>query len=343
MKRFLSLVFILAITTVPAMNLFAQSYAPLQISLVPGVALPFGAPASGIVLGAIGNVSGRVDLLQAAGVFNIADQIRGIQAAGVFNVANAGMEGIQAAGVFNIAEERRAPVQLAGVFNVATSVQGFQAAGVFNVSGRVQGAQFSSIFNVADNVEGFQVGLINIADNVKGFQLGLINISSNGVFDLIVGWEPSTEFARATFKTGNTSLFAVYSVASPKSDVFKAIDTSIFSAGLGTRIGDSRSLFLDLSVSASQAVGPNVDLFFDAWHYRNGYTPCDVFAPWPTLDVSLNLKLGGLHLIGGLRADINLQSAPNVPSSLARGMAYSNTWLGESFTAWTKWYIGIGI
>jgi hypothetical protein len=343
MKRLLAIVFAIFLSTVPAMNILAQSYAPLQISLVPGVALPFGAPASGIVLGAVGNVSGRVDLLQAAGVFNIADQIRGIQAAGVFNIASAGMEGIQAAGVFNIAEERRTPVQMAGVFNVATSVQGFQAAGVFNVSGRVQGAQFSSIFNVADNVEGFQVGLINIADNVKGFQLGLVNISSNGVFDLIVGWEPETEFARATFKTGNTSLFAVYSVASPKSDVFRAIDTSIVSAGLGTRIGDSRSLFIDVSVSASQSIGPDAELFFDAWHYRNGLTPWDVFAPWPTLDASLNLKLGGLHIIGGLRTDINLQSAPNLPSILERGMAYSNTWFGESFTAWTTWYVGIGI
>ena len=78
-------------------------------------------------------------------------------------------------------------------------------------------------------------------------------------------------------------------------------------------------------------------------HYKNGLVPGDVLAPWPTLDASLTLDLGALRLVGGVRTDINLGSYPNLPASLAKGLEYSDTWLGESFSAWTKWYIGVGL
>lgn len=326
MKHIFSLFFTLAFAFIPATDAFSDVYAPIQISLVPGLALPFNAKAAGIVVGSIGNVSGRVDLLQAAGVFNIADDLRGIQTAGVFNIA----------------DNRDAPLQLAGVFNIAKGVEGLQSAGVFNVSGRVQGAQFAGVFNVADDVDGFQVGLINIADRVKGIQLGLINISSNGVFDISGNWEAATGLARATFKTGNTSVFAEYSLAAPKDELFKYYGNAVVSAGLGTRIGNQKFLYLDLSVSASQALGPDPSQFIDAWHHWNGVEFADILEPWPTVDASLTLNLGGIHLTGGLRADVSLASAPNMPAFLAKGMPYSDTWFGESFTAWTKWYLGVG-
>ena len=91
---------------------------------------------------------------------------------------------------------------------------------------------------MADDVEGFQVGLINIADQVRGVQLGLINISSNGVFDLSGNWEAATGLTCATLKTGNTSLFAEYSIPAPKNELFKYYEDAIVSAGLGTRIGN---------------------------------------------------------------------------------------------------------
>ena len=343
MKRCITIAAILAFLSIPASTLFARDYAPIQISLVPGLALPFGASDAGIALGSIGNISGSVDLLQAAGVFNIAERIHGIQAAGVFNIADRGMEGIQGAGVFNIAGDRYAPAQIAGVFNIATGVRGLQTAGVFNIAGDVTGAQIAPVFNIAEDVDGFQVGLINVAGHVRGIQLGLVNISSNGVFDLSSSWEPPTDYVYGTLKTGNTSIFGVYSIAAPKADLFNAADRAILSAGLGTRVGDPRSLFLDLSLSASQAMGPDVLRFYEAWTYSNGLEPGDVLAPWPTLDASLSLNLGGLHLTGGFRSDILLASAPNLPSGLAKGFQYSDTWFGESFTAWTKWYIGVGI
>jgi len=342
MKRFITIVVALVFLSIPASTLFARDYAPIQISLVPGLALPFGASDAGIALGSIGNISGRVDLLQAAGVFNIAESVRGIQAAGVFNIANRGMEGIQAAGVFNIAGERYVPVQIAGVFNIASGVRGFQTAGVFNIAGDVMGAQIGPVFNIAEDLDGFQIGLINVAGHVRGIQLGLVNISTNGVFDISASWEPQTDYVYGTLKTGNTSIFGVYSIAAPKADLFNAADRSILSAGLGTRVGDPRSLFLDLSVSASQAIGPDVWRFYEAWTCSNGLGPGDVLAPWPTLDAGLSLNLGGLHVTGGFRSDILLASAPNLPSGLAKGFEYSDTWFGESFTAWTKWYVGVG-
>jgi hypothetical protein len=342
MRRFLSITIALVCFSSPVTNLFAHAYTPIQISLVPGLAFPFGVPDAGISLGAVGNISGKVDLLQAAGVFNIVQNIGGIQAAGVFNIANQSMEGIQIAGVFNIADELRTPVQAAGVFNIASGVQGLQVAGVFNIAGKVQGAQIGPVFNIAGNVEGFQVGLINVADTMHGVQIGLINISSNGVFDLLATWEPQTEYFQGILKTGNTSVYGVYSISMPKEDLFTVPDRIVLSTGFGTRIGDSHTLFLDLSVSASQAIGPDTGRFFDAWTCRNGLTPVDVFAPWPTLDAGLSLNLGGLHFIGGLRSDIYLDSAPNLPANLAKGWKYSNTWFGESFTVWTKWYIGFG-
>jgi hypothetical protein len=179
-----------------------------------------------------------------------------------------------------------------------------------------------------------------VADRVQGIQLGLVNISSNGVFDISASWEPQTEYARATLKTGNSSIYGVYSVAAPREDLFTATDRSVLSAGLGTRIGESRSLFLDLSVSASQETGPDADRFFNAMTYSNGLVPLDVLAPWPTLDLSLSLNLGGIHFTGGFRSDVSLASASNLPDGLAKGFSYSATWFGESFTAWTKWFLG---
>ncbi len=343
MKRFFTIALAAVSLLFSAANLSADDYTPLQISLVPGLAIPFGASHASIVLGTVGNISGKVDLLQAAGVFNITREITGLQAAGVFNIASEGMEGIQAGGVFNIAEDTRTPIQIGGVFNIAKGLQGLQVAGVFNISGDVEGAQAAGVFNVADDVDGFQVGLVNIADHVNGIQLGLVNISSNGVFEITGSWEGQTDYVFGTLKTGNTSVFGVYSVASPSADRFKVPESMILSAGLGTRIGNSKAFFMDLSVSASQAVGPDAVKFVNAIQYKNGLVPGDVLAPWPTLDASLTLDMGALRLVGGVRTDINMGSAPYLPASLAKGLEYSDTWLGESFSAWTKWYIGVGL
>ena len=343
MKRSFSIAAIFVLLFFPAIGAFSADYALLQFSLLPGIAFPFGASDAAISLGTIGNISGRVDFLQAAGVFNIARGIRGFQLGGVFNIAGDEMGGIQAAGVFNIASDRHTSLQLGGVFNIADGLWGSQLAGVFNIAGDIQGAQVAPVLNIARDVRGIQVGLVNIAGKVNGFQAGLVNISSNGIFGAATTWEPLTGYVGTTWKTGNTSVFALYSVTAPKDELFRITDNTVISAGLGTRIGDSRVLYIDLSASASQALGPDLGHFVSAMTWSDGLKPADVLAPWPTLEASLSLRLGGLRLTGGLRSDIWLASLPSPPSGRAQGFAYSDTWFGQSFATWTKWYVGIGL
>jgi hypothetical protein len=340
MNRFLVFITAIACLFLPLANLSAMDYAPIQISLVPGISLPWASHA-GIAVGAVGNISGRVDFIQAAGVFNIADRMDGLQAAGVFNIAGGDHTPLQVAGVFNIGSDV-AGIQSAGVFNIADDLAGAQISGVFNIAGDVQGFQVGPIFNIADDVEGMQVGLVNVADHVDGLQLGLVNISSNGVFDIDAVWETETDYGRAILKTGNTSAFAVFSIAQPKDDIFQVPDNTIISAGLGTRLGEARGLFIDFSVSASQEVGADLERFLDGCTYSHGLEPIDVLEPWPTIDACLSLNLGGLRLLGGLRSEIWLASAPYLPLGFEKGFEYSDTWFGESFTAWTHWYVGVG-
>jgi len=114
------------------------------------------------------------------------------------------------------------------------------------------------------------------------------------------------------------------------------------SAGLGTRLGNARGLFLDFTLSASQLVGADLEGFLDGISYSHGLEPVDVLEPWPTIDASLSLNVGGLRLIGGMRSEIRLASAPYLPLRLEKGFEYSDTWFGESFTAWSRWYVGLG-
>ena len=187
-----------------------DDFIPLQISLVPGLAIPFGYGDVGLGLGAIGALTRDVQGAAASGVFTISRSIQGIQANGVFGVASGKVEGVQSAGVFTIAGGRVSGAQLAGVFaiaggkvsgaqlsgvfNIGGDVDGAQAAGLFNISGdyhgpvqvagiinvatRVQGTQISGLANVADDISGAQIGpIVNVADRVRGLQVGLVNIA----------------------------------------------------------------------------------------------------------------------------------------------------------------------
>lgn len=342
MKRSLpTIVIAISLALIPVANSSAYGYSLLQISPVPGIALPFGDYDALVSVGPIGSISGRIDLLQVSGVFNIAREIRGIQAAGVFNIADE-MSGIQLGGVFNIAGGNEAPVQIAGVFNIADDIEGLQVSGTFNIADQVRGLQVGPVFNIADDVKGAQIGLVNVADRVTGVQIGLVNISSNGLFDTSLDWTAETGHLRATLDTGNTSVYATYALSMPSGEWFKSTQNAIFSAGLGTSIGDRRGLSMDIKAAASQLVGADHERFVDAMCWENGLNPADVLAPWPTIEAGLSLDLGPARLIGGLRSNILLASAPNLPESLQRGMSYSDTWFGESWTAWTTWYLGVG-
>lgn len=315
---------------VPVAGAFADGYAPIRISLVPGLAFPFGADKALIDIGALGAIATRVDLLQAAGVFSISQEIRAVQAAGIFNVADRGMQGIQLGGVFNISGDRKTGAQLGGVFNVAEGVEGSQLAGLFNTSGDMTGLQVAGLFNIAEDVRGLQVGIVNVARHVSGFQIGLVNISSNGVFDIAAYWAPETGLVRGTMRTGNTSAFFAYSLALPAGSFSDLDGEAISSFGLGTRIGSQKSLYMTLEAAASDLM-------------ETGETDTTaIFEPWPSLDAGLSMYLGAFHFTVGMRAEILLHSAPFMPESMQKGYALTQDLFGEKFTAYTTWYVGLG-
>jgi hypothetical protein len=186
-------------------------FVPLQISWVPGLAIPFGYYDVGLSFGAVGaltrdvqgiaysnvfNISRDVQGVELAGVFNIGRKVDGAQLGGVFNIAGAGVQGAQLAGVFNIANGPMGGAQLGGVFNIAGEVQGFQAAGLFDIAesyrgpvqvaglftiaGDMRGTQLSGLFTVADRLRGAQISpIVNIAGRAEGLQVGLINIADH--------------------------------------------------------------------------------------------------------------------------------------------------------------------
>jgi len=46
--------------------------------------------------------------------------------------------------------------------------------------------------------------------------------------------------------------------------------------------------------------------------------------------------------VGGIKIDVDVDSlGERVPESLRAGEPWSDTWFGERFTAWPKWYFGV--
>jgi hypothetical protein len=354
-------------------------FAPFLISFVPGLSIPFGYSDAAFSAGAIGvltrdvygfqtagvfclardvagfqwagvfNVSeGQVGGFQGAGVFNVAEgDVDGFQGAGVFNVAEGSADGFQGAGVFNIAESSKTLIQTAGVFNIAGDIDGFQMAGVFNQAGRVEGGQIAGVVNVAGDVDGIQIGLVNIADRVDGLQLGLVNIarspglSSEGIF-----FEPETDYVYAAFQAGSRHLYSVFSAGTLRGDGCFGLQPEsagdlVLGYGFGSRMRLS-NVYIDLDVSAVSFVGPDLPAIGNAIADWRPMPDASGLIPYPSIRLYLGLPLiGRLHLVGGIKTDVDLAIAPRVPGGLKRGMYYADTWLDVGFQAWTKWYVGI--
>jgi len=329
------------------------AYTPFLLSFVPGLSAPFGYYDVSFAAGAVGcmvrDVNGaagagvftmarNINGFQAAGVFNMAEDVHGVQAAGVFNIGE-DVYGVQAAGVFNIAEMAYTPIQAAGVFNIADEVNGFQAAGVFNIADRVKGGQAAGVINVADEVKGVQIGLINIADEIDGIQIGLLNIAGNGVDSFGVIYEPITDSFSAQWQTGTPYLFTTAGVSAPASAWFS--DWSEFSAyaGLGTR-ARVLGINLDADICAVQPIAP---LPTDRSAWKNG-TAWNSIEPYPSLRLMAGVPLFGkrAQIIGGLKLDIDIESLGDIlPENRKVGESWSDSWFGERFTVWPKWFIGV--
>ncbi|HET7838560.1 MAG TPA: hypothetical protein VFL04_02285 [Rectinemataceae bacterium] len=333
-------------------------YSPYVLAFVPGIQFPFGVLDTSFSAGWIGaltgdvsgfqaagvfNLSGRVEGFQGAGVFNISGPVDGFQGAGVFNIARGRIDGFQGAGVFNMAETAEVPIQAAGVFNMAKRVGGFQAAGVFNLAEEVDGGQFAGVFNVARNVKGVQVGLVNVANEVDGVQLGLVNISRNGVDSLAFSYEPETDYVYGHWQAGTRHLYTLAGLGLPRRQWFNGEDGMVLSFGLGSRIA-LEAAYLDIDVSAESMVGRRLGRFLSA--DESEQTESAWRAVWdpayPSIRLSLGLPLSHrVHLIGGIKMDVDLAERPGVPADLKQGKSFSDTWFGHPFTVWPKWFFGV--
>jgi len=340
-------------------------YVPVMISFVPMVSFPFGLFDVSLSGACVGALVHDVNGIAGAGVFNLTHDIRGVAGAGVFNIGHdlKGAEGagvfnishdvlgVQGSGVFNIAH-RVQGVQGAGVFNMAEDFRGIQASGVFNIAGDLSGLQAAPIVNVAKRVEGVQLGLVNVADEVEGFQLGLINIARDGVQGPGLYYEPETDWLFAYHQNGSRRLYTVVTAGAPRDDWFSSSDGAVVSAGLGTRIGGRKNEgYLDIEAAACQAYRPlrdSLDQLCAARSESGGDSAfarlASSFSLYPELRVRLGMPLiGKLSLVGGFSTDIDLGDCPNLPESRKAGYLYRDTWFGETFTAYTNWFIGFKI
>jgi hypothetical protein len=331
--------------------LFGQSsdepgppYSPFLLSVVPGISVPQGLYDVSFAAGWVGSGVNDVQGFQASGIFDLARDVNGFQGSGVFNIARGEVNGFQGSGVFNIARGEVNGFQGSGVFNVAHGkVDGFQGAGVFNVAAAVAGGQAAGVINVAGDVRGLQVGLINVADNIDGAQIGLINIARNGVQSLGFIYEPATDYAYAYWQAGTRALYTVVGVGAPGGDWFVTDQRLLVSLGLGSRISFCRA-YLDFDVSAEQMIGPDPGTFFNKLFSCDARHDAGFLHPYPSIRLMLGLPLTHrVHLVGGLKVDVDLADSPQVPAALKVGSPYTATWFNVPFTAWPRWYIGIKI
>jgi len=325
-------------------------YTPIVLSFVPGISFPFGMFDTSMSAAAIGALSGSVNGLQGAGVFNIADgDIRGLQGAGVFNIVEGNVRGAQGAGVFNITEGIVRGAQGAGVFNIAERVNGIQAAGVFNIAGTMNGIQAAGVVNIAGKASGTMIALVNIADELDGVAIGLVNIIGNGINDISIDYQFDSRMAYATWRSGTPTLYASFFVGQPTSEMLSTSDGLTFGAALGHRF---RVLFLtaDVELGAETPVdSTSLDRIaadiesceaggmssIDPWEHSFG-----------TLRASFGLgKRRGFGPYMGIKADFAPTGSDSVPLNLrhAFGSAspYTMQVFGTNLDIWPKWFVGI--
>ncbi len=340
-------------------------YMPVLIGLVPGLSIPPGIYDTSLALGAVGSLTGSVDGIQLAGVFNInlgrldgfqaagvfnmtGGDVSGFQSAGVFNMTGGDVSGFQGAGVFNMTAGDVSLFQAAGVFNIAGgTVSGVQAAGVFNIAEKLDGAMLAGVFNIAGEADGVMIGLVNIADELDGLAIGLVNIIGNGVYDLAVDWQFDTDTAYLTYRSGTPAMYSSFYLGADASSLFDGrLANTTMGMGIGHRF---RVLFMtaDVELCAETPVtdGSLSALSAVLWQ---GASPASY--DWPGTFWSLRSSFGlgdrtgrGPYL--GIKTDFSVGGSGPVPEYLRSDFgdptAVTFELFGATVTAWPKWFVGV--
>ncbi|OHD21569.1 MAG: hypothetical protein A2Y38_02415 [Spirochaetes bacterium GWB1_59_5] len=327
-------------------------YFPFVFSFVPGLSFPFGIYDTSFSAAPIGALTGSVNGVQGAGVFNIADgSIHGMQGAGVFNIAGQHVGGFQGAGVFNIAQSVRG-AQGSGVFNIAEEVSGIQMAGVFNIADEMHGVQMAGVFNIADKADGAMIGLVNIADELDGVAIGLVNIIGNGIHDFALDYQFDSKMTYAAYRSGTPFLYAAFTAGQPSSEFLRTAEGLTAGAALGHRF---KFLFLtaDIELGVETPVDPaSIELIYN--EFAN-FDHADWYKLGPVVNSfrsfgSLRASFGfgnrrGFGPYLGIKADFAPTGSALVPaamrSSFGGAEPYTVTLFDTNIDIWPKWFLGV--
>lgn len=363
-----------SVTIITTKNQKAQTdsterpYTPFVLSFVPGVSMPWGVYDTSFAFGSIGSLVGDVDGAQVSGVFNIAageinglqgagvfnlaeGSINGLQGSGVFNISGGDVNGAQAAGVFNIADGEVSFLQSAGVFNIANSVNGVQSAGVFNIAESVNGVQAAGLFNIAGQANGVMIGLVNVADELDGIAIGLVNIIGNGINDLSLDYQYSTNTVYTTYRSGTPFLYASFFAGQSVDEIFDSTDTLTLGTGIGHRF---RLLFLtaDVELCAEMPVDEqSLAAVKDLGSAGSPPASWDEFTnSLPPIFGSLRASFGfgsrrGFGGYLGIKTDFEVLGSNTVPQRLRSSMGEEDSYrwhaFGTDFEFWPKVFIGL--
>ncbi|HEY9048089.1 MAG TPA: STN and carboxypeptidase regulatory-like domain-containing protein [Ohtaekwangia sp.] len=232
----------------------------------------------------------RVDGWQAAGLINFnMDTVRSVALAGFTNVGLRDSRGVRVAGLANVTIGKQEGPSLAGLFNFSTgkaetqisgflnftagdmtgaqvgglvnfaarNVTGAQVSGILNAApGRMRGAQIGFL-NYATAMRGFQLGFINIADSMKGIPVGVLSFVSRGGYHKIEVSADEIFYTNIAFRTGVRQFYNIIT-AGAKPNTFGNEETFwTFGYGIGTAPRLSRKLFLNIDLTANQAIKGN--------------------------------------------------------------------------------------
>jgi hypothetical protein len=229
--------------------------------------------------------SGRVQGVQASGLFNLTNGLQGLQGASMFNIVDGNAAGAQIAGVFNYARNSLTGVQGAGTFNfTGGSFKGVQGAGMFNiVDGNAAGVQAASIFNYAKSgltgiqgagifnyaggsYKGVQAGLVNIVKDGHGLQAGIVNISGSetvvplGLVNIIKGGLLHTAvfyddmgFLNLSFRSGSKYVYTLLSAGVQPKTHYDPNALLLSRAGLGVEF-PLGNYFIDVDITGGSMV-----------------------------------------------------------------------------------------
>jgi len=191
-----------------------------------------------------------------AGLLNLTlRDSRGVHLAGLGNGTIGKQEGPHIAGLFNFSTKDTGPFQGAGLLNFsAGNLKGAQVSGLLNVTAKeIKGAQVSGLLNYATRVRGAQIGLINITDSIRGVPIGLFSFVLKGYHKIEVSAD-EVFYTNIAFRTGVRHFYNILTVGA-KPDTFEDEETYwTFGYGFGTAPRLSRTLSLNIDVTANQIV-----------------------------------------------------------------------------------------